>query len=121
MLICLNAMRVGLLTRFMGVLGIITGALQILPLGGPLPVVQCFWLLMLEHPVPRPLAERHAAGVADRRRASRGRARREHAPARGSAPRPSARGEAAEPEPEPVGAAAVAECLGAQAQAQAAH
>jgi hypothetical protein len=46
-LICLNAMRVGLLTRFMGVLGIITGALQILPLGGPLPVVQTFWLLLL--------------------------------------------------------------------------
>lgn len=46
-LICLNAMRVGLLTRFMGVLGIITGALQILPLGGPLPVVQCVWLLLL--------------------------------------------------------------------------
>ena len=46
-LICLNAMKVGLLTRFMGVLGIITGALQILPFGGPLPVVQSFWLLML--------------------------------------------------------------------------
>jgi hypothetical protein len=46
-LICLNAMRIGLLTRFMGVLGIITGALQIIPLGGPLPVVQCFWLLLL--------------------------------------------------------------------------
>jgi hypothetical protein len=45
--IALNAMRVGLLTRFMGVLGIITGVLQILPLGGPLPVVQCFWLVML--------------------------------------------------------------------------
>ena len=46
-MIALNAMRVGLLTRFMGVLGIITGALQILPFGGPLPVVQSFWLLML--------------------------------------------------------------------------
>jgi hypothetical protein len=46
-LIALNAMRVGLLTRFMGVLGIITGTLQILPFGGPLPVVQSFWLLML--------------------------------------------------------------------------
>jgi hypothetical protein len=45
--VALNAMRVGLLTRFMGVLGIITGVLQILPFGGPLPVVQCFWLLML--------------------------------------------------------------------------
>jgi hypothetical protein len=43
----LNGMRTGLLTRFMGVLGIITGVLQILPFGGPLPVVQCFWLLML--------------------------------------------------------------------------
>jgi hypothetical protein len=46
-MIALNAMRVGLLTRFMGVLGMITGALQILPFGGPLPVVQSFWLLML--------------------------------------------------------------------------
>lgn len=45
--VALNAMRVGLLTRFMGVLGIITGALQILPFAGPLPVVQCFWLLLL--------------------------------------------------------------------------
>jgi len=46
-LLALNAMRVGLLTRFMGVLGMITGALQILPIGGPLPVVQAFWLIML--------------------------------------------------------------------------
>jgi hypothetical protein len=46
-MISLNAMRVGLLTRFMGVLGIITGALQILPFGGPLPIVQSFWLVML--------------------------------------------------------------------------
>ena len=45
--VALNAMRVGLLTRFMGVLGMITGALQILPFGGPLPVVQCFWLILL--------------------------------------------------------------------------
>ena len=45
--VALNAMRSGLLTRFMGVLGIITGVLQILPFGGPLPVVQCFWLVML--------------------------------------------------------------------------
>ncbi len=45
--VALNAMRTGLLTRFMGVLGIIAGVLQILPFGGPLPVVQCFWLVML--------------------------------------------------------------------------
>jgi hypothetical protein len=45
--ISLNAMRVGLLTRFMGVLGMITGALMIIPFGGPLPIVQAFWLLLL--------------------------------------------------------------------------
>jgi signal transduction histidine kinase len=43
-LICLNAMRVGLLTRFMGVLGILSGVLTLIPVGSPLPVVQCFWL-----------------------------------------------------------------------------
>ena len=43
----LHAMRAGLLTRFMGILGIISGALVILPIGGPLPVVQAFWLLAL--------------------------------------------------------------------------
>ena len=43
-LVSLNAMRAGLLTRFMGVLGILAGALFILPLGSELPVVQCFWL-----------------------------------------------------------------------------
>jgi len=45
--VSLNAMRVGLLTRFMGVLGMITGALLVIPFGGPLPVVQAFWLVML--------------------------------------------------------------------------
>ena len=43
-LIALNAMRVGLLTRFMGVLGIIVGGLFIIPLGASLPIVQAFWL-----------------------------------------------------------------------------
>ena len=46
-LLALNAMRVGLLTRFMGVLGIIVGALFIVPLGSSLPIVQAFWLLAL--------------------------------------------------------------------------
>ena len=46
-LICLNAMRAGLLTRFMGVLGIIVGVLFVLPLGSPLPIVQSFWLIAL--------------------------------------------------------------------------
>lgn len=45
-LVALNAMRVGLLTRFMGVLGMISGALFIVPLlGGGLPLVQTFWLI----------------------------------------------------------------------------
>jgi hypothetical protein len=43
-LIALNAMRLGLLTRFMGVLGIIVGGLFIIPLGASLPIVQAFWL-----------------------------------------------------------------------------
>ena len=42
--ICLNAMRVGLLTRFMGVLGVICGVLIVLPILSPLPIVQTFWL-----------------------------------------------------------------------------
>jgi len=43
-LIGLNAMRAGLLSRFMGVLGIIVGVLYVIPLlgGGP-PIVTIFW------------------------------------------------------------------------------
>jgi hypothetical protein len=44
--VSLNAMRAGLLTRFMGILGVIIGVLVIIPLG-PLPVVQACWLLAL--------------------------------------------------------------------------
>jgi hypothetical protein len=40
-------MRVGLLTRFMGVLGIIVGVLFIIPIGSSLPIVQAFWLTSL--------------------------------------------------------------------------
>ncbi len=46
-LVSLNAMRAGLLTRFMGILGIIVGILFVVPLGGQLPVVQAFWLIAL--------------------------------------------------------------------------
>jgi hypothetical protein len=42
-IVSLNAMRAGLLTRFMGVLGIITGILIVIPVGSPLPIVQSFW------------------------------------------------------------------------------
>jgi hypothetical protein len=44
-LVSLNAMRAGLLTRFYGVLGILTGAIMvILPLA---PVIEVFWLISL--------------------------------------------------------------------------
>jgi hypothetical protein len=43
-LICLNAMRAGLLTRFMGVLGMIVGATFILPIDQQ-QVIRSFWLI----------------------------------------------------------------------------
>jgi hypothetical protein len=43
-LISLNAMRVGLLTRFLGILGVVSGALVIFPVGGTPIIVECFWL-----------------------------------------------------------------------------
>ena len=45
-LISLNAMRAGLLSRFMGVLGIILGGLFVLPLIAS-PIIQLFWLIAL--------------------------------------------------------------------------
>jgi hypothetical protein len=45
-LVSMNAMRAGLLSRFMGVLGAILGALFVLPLVAS-PIVQLFWLLAL--------------------------------------------------------------------------
>ena len=45
-LVSLNAMRCGLLTRFMGTVGMLVGVLAIIPIG-PLPIVQAFWLLAL--------------------------------------------------------------------------
>ena len=46
-LISLNAMRVGLLTRFLGIIGIIAGVLTVAPQLMPLPVIQSFWLVAL--------------------------------------------------------------------------
>lgn len=44
-LVSMNAMRVGLLTRFLGIIGIIIGALIVLPLvPGVREIVQIFWL-----------------------------------------------------------------------------
>jgi len=43
----LNAMRAGLLTKFMGYLGIFAGVLVIFPIGASATIVQGFWLLAL--------------------------------------------------------------------------
>jgi hypothetical protein len=45
-LVCINARRTGLLTRFMGILGLLVGALYVFQFAN-LPVVQSFWLLAL--------------------------------------------------------------------------
>jgi hypothetical protein len=46
MLIAVHSMRAGVLSRFMGILGIIYGALQVLPIL-PGPVIQLFWVTAL--------------------------------------------------------------------------
>jgi hypothetical protein len=48
-LICLNAMRVGLLPRLMGYLGIFVGVLFLFPIGSPVPVIQAGWLFALAY------------------------------------------------------------------------
>ncbi len=45
-MISVNAMRVGLLTRFLGYLGVISAVLFVLPLV-PIPIVQVYWLGMM--------------------------------------------------------------------------
>ncbi len=45
-MISINAMRVGLLSRFLGYLGVISGALFVLAFV-PIPIVQAYWLLAL--------------------------------------------------------------------------
>ena len=40
-------MRVGLLTRFLGILGMISGVVAVFPQLMPVPLVQAFWLLAL--------------------------------------------------------------------------
>ena len=46
-MVSVNAMRTGLLTRFMGALGIVVGVFQIIAVGGSLPLVQTVWLVVL--------------------------------------------------------------------------
>lgn len=46
-LVSLNAMRAGVLSRFMGVLGIIVGGLFVIQILGPVPIVMVFWIAAL--------------------------------------------------------------------------
>lgn len=48
-MVSLQAMRVGLLTRFMGYLGIFVAVLQMGFIPTPIPIVQCFWLFGLAY------------------------------------------------------------------------
>ncbi|HTP23447.1 MAG TPA: hypothetical protein VMJ65_27830 [Solirubrobacteraceae bacterium] len=47
-MVSLNAMRIGLLTRFLGYLGIIAGVLTIIPIV-PIPIVEAYFLLALAY------------------------------------------------------------------------
>jgi hypothetical protein len=43
----LNAMRVGLVTRFVGIVGMVVAVLFVLPLGQSLPIIPALWLVAL--------------------------------------------------------------------------
>ncbi len=47
LLVSLNAMRAGLLTRFLGILGVVSGVVLVFPQLIPLPLIQSFWLIAL--------------------------------------------------------------------------
>jgi len=114
-MIALNAMRCGLLTRFMGYVGIFVGVFLILPiLGGTNIVIQSFWLVALAfllagrwpngvppawedgeaHPWPSMAAQRQAAADAHDRGASASEAARARpAPERSKPARRGSEGE----------------------------
>ena len=105
-LTALNAMRVGLLTRFMGYLGIFTGVLVLFPIGSPVPVVQGFWLLALAYLFsgrwPTGIPPAWTSGRAERWPSSQ-ELRAQRMTARGAAGGPASRGKPAsnrgKPEP----------------------
>jgi hypothetical protein len=47
LLVSLNAMRAGLLTRFLGILGVVAGVVSAIPQLMPVPLIQAFWLVAL--------------------------------------------------------------------------
>jgi hypothetical protein len=108
-LISLNAMRVGLLTRFLGYLGIIAGVLTIIPLV-PIPIVEAYFLLALAYLLsgrwPSGVPPAWSTGKVERWPSSAEvRAARGQSPARGGLFKP-APAPAPKPAPEPVGAPA---------------
>jgi uncharacterized membrane protein len=105
---CVHAMRVGLLTRFLGYLGMFAGALVIIPIV-QLPVVQAYWLAALAYL----LSGRWPSGVPKAWETGRAEAwptaaqmREQRNEGMGKQPRTKqGRGKPApEPEPEPVAA-----------------
>jgi hypothetical protein len=101
----LAAMRVGLLTRFMGYLGAVAGVLTIIPIV-PVPVVEAYWLLALAYLIsgrwPNGVPPAWRTGKAERWPSSREmQERRAETVGRGRRPKPLPT-----PEPEPVGAPA---------------
>ena len=99
----LNAMRVGLLTRFLGYLGIIAAVLTIIPLV-PIPIVEAYWLLALAYLLsgrwPSGVPPAWSTGRVERWPSSRElQAARQPAPARGGRAK-----RAPEPAPQAVGA-----------------
>ncbi len=110
-LIALNAMRAGVLTRFMGVLGIIVGVLFVLPLGSPLPIVQSFWFgalaLLFSGRWPQGMPPAWASGQAvpwpSQQEIREQRERERERPGAGSGPEPgSGRDGDLDPDPEPA-------------------
>jgi hypothetical protein len=85
-IISLNAMRAGVLSRFMGIIGIIVGVLFVIPLLGQVPIVEVFWVAALGllflgrwpqggrgpawdtgEAIPWPTAQDRAAAMAEKR------------------------------------------------------
>ena len=100
-IISLNAMRVGLLTRFMGILGIIVGVLSVIQLDSP-GVVRFFWLgalaLLISGRWPNGVPPAWSSGQAEPW-PSQQELREERERAKGNAPAPK-------PEPAPAAASA---------------
>jgi amino acid transporter len=85
-MISLNAMRAGVLSKFMGIVGIIVGVLFVIPILGTVPIVEVFWvgalgMLFLDRwpqggrgpawdageAIPWPTAQDRAAAIAEAR------------------------------------------------------